>query len=388
MEASAMDLDAGSSASPQPQPSPLSSSSFPLRTTIQTNFGDDYVLQISPNQGWSSMAVALSTNSVKLYSPEMGQFLGECRGHTGSINQVGFNGVDLLCSCGSDGTVRAWDTRSFRQVSLINAGPNQEVFSFSFGGSGNLLAGGCKSQILFWDWRTMKQIACLEECHVDDVTQVHFFPGDQNKLLSASVDGLMCTFDTTGDINDDEHLESVMNVGTSVGKVGFLGDKKKKLWCLTHIETLSIWDWREGRLEVDFQEARLLASENWSRDHVDYFVDCHSSGDDDNLWVIGGTNAGTIGYFPVSYSGRGLIGPCEAILEGGHSGIVRSVLPASYTALHAKKHGIFGWTGGEDGRLCCWLADNTTSDVSRAWMSSSLVMKSLKSCKNRRHQPY
>lgn len=301
---------------------------------------------------------------------------------------MGFNGVDLLCSCGSDGTVRGWDTRFFRQVSSINAGPQQEVFSFSFGGSGNLFAGGCKSQIIFWDWRNMKQIACLEECHVDDVTQVHFIPGDQNKLLSASVDGLMCTFDTTGDINDDEHLESVMNVGTSVGKVGFFGDRKKKLWCLTHIETLSIWDWRDARLEVDFQEARSSASDNWSRDHVDYFVDCHSSGDGNDLWVIGGTNAGTIGYFPVRYSGRGVIGPCEAILKGGHTGLVRSVLPASNTALNARKLGIFGWTGGEDGRLCCWLADNTISDISRAWMSSSLVMKSLKSCKNRRHQPY
>lgn len=29
-------------------------------------------------------------------------------------------------------------------------------------------------QIPFWDWRNGKQIACLEESHVDDVTQVFF----------------------------------------------------------------------------------------------------------------------------------------------------------------------------------------------------------------------
>lgn len=35
------------------------------------------------------------------------------------------------------------------QVSCINTGPSQEVFSFSFGGAGgNLLAAGCKSQVL------------------------------------------------------------------------------------------------------------------------------------------------------------------------------------------------------------------------------------------------
>lgn len=38
---------------------------------------------------------------------------------------------------------------------------------------------------------------------------MHFVPSDKNKLVSASVDGLICTFDTVGDINDDDHLESV-----------------------------------------------------------------------------------------------------------------------------------------------------------------------------------
>lgn len=59
------------------------------------------------------------------------------------------------------------------QVSYVHAGPSQEIYSFSFGGSGDsLLAAGCKSKILFWDWRNKKQAACLEESHVDDVTQV------------------------------------------------------------------------------------------------------------------------------------------------------------------------------------------------------------------------
>lgn len=34
-------------------------------------------------------------------------------------------------------------------MSCLNAGPSQEVFSFSFGGlSDNLLAAGCKSQVM------------------------------------------------------------------------------------------------------------------------------------------------------------------------------------------------------------------------------------------------
>ena len=42
-----------------------------------------------------------------------------------------------------------------------------------------------------------------------NLCQVHFVPNEQGKLISASVDGLICTFDTTGDINDDDHLDSV-----------------------------------------------------------------------------------------------------------------------------------------------------------------------------------
>ncbi|KAJ6338476.1 hypothetical protein OIU76_008031 [Salix suchowensis] len=371
------------------------SKKFGLKNSIQTNFGNDYVFQIAPKDDWSSMAVSLSTKAVKLYSPATGQFQGECKGHSDTINQISFSvsssssSPHVLHSCSSDGTVRAWDTRTFQQVSCISAGSSQEIFSFSFGGSNdNLLAAGAKSQILFWDWRNGKQVACLEESHIEDVTQVHFVPDNQNKLLSASVDGLMCIFNTDGDINDDDNLESVINVGTSIGKVGFFGETYKKLWCLTYIESLSIWDWRDARNEANLLEARSLASDSWTLDHVDYFVDCHYPGEGESLWVIGGTNAGALGYFPVNYRGVGTIGSPEAILGGGHTGVVRSVLPmSSMKGGCAQSQGIFGWTGGEDGRLCCWLSDDS-SEINRSWISSALVMKPPKARKKKRHNPY
>lgn len=366
-----------------------------IKNTIQTNFGDDYVFQIASTQEISSLAVSISTNAIKFYAPETGQYFGECKGHSGTINQISFSDSLLSTphvahSCSSDGTIRFWDTRTFKQVSLLRTGSSQEIFSFSIGGSnGNLLAAGCNSEIPFWDWRTGKQVSCLEDSHVDDVTQVHFVPNSPNKLISASVDGLMCIFDTEGNINDDNDLESVMNVGTSIAKVGFFGELNQKLWCLTHIETLSIWDWKDTKKECDFQEARSLASDSWSLGHVDYFVDCHYSGADDGLWLIGGTNAGTLGYFPVNCTGLGMIGPPEAILDHGHTGVVRTILPVSRTFNGlSQQQGIFGWTGGEDGRLCCWLSDKS-SQANHSWISSALVMKSERhKRKSNRHHPY
>ncbi|KAL6978403.1 hypothetical protein U1Q18_020071 [Sarracenia purpurea var. burkii] len=391
MEGMEMDVEEA-----DPTPSSRNFKRFGLKNTIQTNFGDDYVFQIVAKDDLALMAVSLSTNAVKLYSPLTGEYLGQFKGHSSIINQISFSGSknpDVLHSCSSDGTIRAWDTRSFQQVSSISAGPSQEIFSFSFGGSDdNLLAAGSKSQIFFWDWRTKQQIACLEESHMDDVTQVNFVPDHQNKFLSASVDGLMCIFDTSGSINEDDHLESVINVGTSIGKVGFFGEANQKLWCLTHIETLSVWDWKNARIEANFEDARSLASDSWELDHVDYFVDCHYSGEDDRLWAIGGTSAGTLGYFPVNWKGTGgAIEAPEAVLHGGHTGIVRSALPLSSTRTGQQFHrqDIFGWTGGEDGRLCCWTSDKFLPNVSRSrsWISSELVAKSLRRRKSR-HHPY
>ncbi|PON65691.1 WD repeat containing protein [Parasponia andersonii] len=386
MEATAMEVEE------QLQSNPNHPSRLGLRNSIQTNFGDDYVFQIVPKNDWTSIAVSLSTNVVKLYSPVTGQYYGECKGHSDTINHISFYGPStphVLHSCSSDGTIRAWDTRTFQEVSSISAGPSQEIFSFSFGGStDNLLSAGCKSQILFWDWRNKKQVACLEDSHVEDVTQVHFIPSHLNKLISASVDGLVCIFDTDGDINDDDNLESVINVGTSIGKVGFFGDSFQKLWCLSHIETLSIWDWKDARNEGDLQDARSIASNAWTLDQVDYFVDCHYSAEGERLWVVGGTNAGTLGYFPVSYKGAATIGSPEAVLVGGHTGIVRSTLPiSSIQGGPNHSQGMFGWTGGEDGRLCCWVLDDS-SETDRSWFSSALVMRSPRTRKKNRHQPY
>lgn len=65
------------------------------------------------------MAVSLSTNEVKLYSPVTGQYLGQCKGHSATINQISFVGPSsphVLYSCSSDSTIRAWDSRTWQQV--------------------------------------------------------------------------------------------------------------------------------------------------------------------------------------------------------------------------------------------------------------------------------
>lgn len=88
------------------------------RDSCDCNWFDSFLFFFSRDD-WTAMAVSLSTNAVKLYSPVTGQYLGECRGHSSTINHISFSGPGnshLLHSCSSDGTIRAWDTRTFNQV--------------------------------------------------------------------------------------------------------------------------------------------------------------------------------------------------------------------------------------------------------------------------------
>lgn len=154
---------------------------FGLKSSIQTNFGDDYVFQIAAKYatsvfrinnllhlisiGWilnvllyrddlASMAVSLSTNAVKLYSPVTGQYIGELRGHADTVNHMSFqvpSSPHILCSSSSDATIRFWDTRCFQQACLClflmspmytemcnclfncnNIGWNSSFFSFKY----------------------------------------------------------------------------------------------------------------------------------------------------------------------------------------------------------------------------------------------------------------
>ncbi|XP_048542975.1 uncharacterized protein LOC125521948 isoform X2 [Triticum urartu] len=110
---------AETSGSPVPGGVGSSTRRLGLKNSIQTNFGDDYVFQIASCQEISTLVVSLSTNTLKFYAPATRQYLGECTGHKGSIHEISFSApssLQVICSCSGDGTIRAWDTRSFKQV--------------------------------------------------------------------------------------------------------------------------------------------------------------------------------------------------------------------------------------------------------------------------------
>ncbi|KAL3702104.1 hypothetical protein R1sor_020126 [Riccia sorocarpa] len=371
-----------------------------LGTSIQASFGDpedpDYVFDIAVNGQKTNMAVSLSTHAIKLYHPETGAYLGDCVGHTGTISGVSFpdeNSPMLLLSSSADGTIRTWDVRNRKEVAALkhpNPGPDGEIWSFSVGGITNQVAAGTNSQVLVWDWRTRNLISNLDELHTEAVTQVHYHPTKRELLVTASVDGLINIIDTSQPLTNEDVQYETMSVGTSIGKIGFYGTYSQKLWCLTHIETLSVWDLEEKMQAAEFKETRTNVSFHWGLDNVNYLIDCYSPKDTDDLWLAAGNTDGAMGFFPArfpkpvhsSVPSLGLFGDVGCVLEGGHNNVVRSVWLSQNLD---SEQSLFAWTGGEDGRLCSWSQSGAV-EHGRSWVSNNLVMK--KGGSKARHSPY
>lgn len=80
------------------------------------------------------------------------------------------------------------------------------------------------------------------ESHTDDITQVQFHPDDSNKLISASVDGLINLYDLSQTSEDDALIDS-LNTESSVEKVEWLKNPKGKdfIGCVTHTADVQFW---------------------------------------------------------------------------------------------------------------------------------------------------
>jgi len=81
-----------------------------------------YVFDVAACADLTSLAVSLSNNTIKLYTARGSDgiaYVGELSGHTDTISEVSFAGVEAphaLYSSSADGTVRGWDSRTGQQA--------------------------------------------------------------------------------------------------------------------------------------------------------------------------------------------------------------------------------------------------------------------------------
>eukprot|EP00271_Cylindrocystis_brebissonii_P012020 TRINITY_DN30062_c0_g1_i1.p1 TRINITY_DN30062_c0_g1~~TRINITY_DN30062_c0_g1_i1.p1 ORF type:complete len:514 (-),score=63.45 TRINITY_DN30062_c0_g1_i1:355-1896(-) len=386
----------------------------------------DYVFELAVNGDGSLLAASLSTCEVKLVDVTggatmaiigtLGPLQGQVSGLVWAKEAEGRGHLTTLMSSSADGCVRTWDTRTCKESALFSSEEPDEFWSLACGGSsGFLLAAGGNSKITLWDRRRPEQqLACFEEAHTEAVTQLKFHPLNPSNLFSASVDGLICSFDTNAELSDDEALQSVLQVDTSIARIGFYGKLASKLWCLTNIETLSLWDLDQSERLGEVPNTRERASKRvakWSSraengtatataeggsSQVDYLIECHGAPEEanDSLWLMAGSNSGAVWSLPVrlpdkvpdevddasdilppstspsstSITSTAKLGLPRLALVGGHSDVVRTIRPTPTSRSGGMDgwgdlggEGVVCWSGGEDGKICSWVGSGLSS---------------------------
>ncbi|CAI5713598.1 unnamed protein product [Hyaloperonospora brassicae] len=309
----------------------------------------DYVLDCQPLAARSGLAIALSTHTLQLRSLETLALCHEFIAHKSTIREVWTSQVSphQVATGSSDQCVKLWDTRMALAARTVPVG--HEVWSLSIGWEETLLAVGTDEGALLYDVRTGATLCAYSESHVDAVTQVRFHPTQPAFVATASEDGVVCLFDSRI-ADEDEALESVLNVESAVTTLGFFGPALENVYCLTGTETLDLWNiWTAERLH---HYDTIRDDCNGIGVATDYFIDCVYDSSADELFVLGGTHDGDMNAIGVGVqaASKGQLQHAAAV-KGGHKACVR--------CLYYDKESATLYTGGEDTRLCQWTVPDT-----------------------------
>ena len=89
----------------------------------------------------------------------------------------------MIFTAAEDGFVKVWDRRNGQVVNQFKHG-SAPIFSLDT--NKQIVCGGTKGEIVFWDLRKMKELAVFSESHTDDITAVKFHPQNPNWMLSCA----------------------------------------------------------------------------------------------------------------------------------------------------------------------------------------------------------
>lgn len=213
--------------------------------------------------------------------------------------------------------------------------------------SGSTVAGGTSSGAIgFWDLRSGAH-EVLRDYFSEDVSQLGFHPTMRNVLFAGSYDGLINQIDCSVALGDDAILD-VLNVGTSVSKMGFFGTQHQLLYTLAPTEQLQIWNLANSAKITDFGFDLLHNLSGLTNGNtINYIIDCKYDTANDTLLLFAGSFTGQIFVFSCTDSAFTFLAELK-----GHSAIVRDLWFDSASGTSAV-------SVGEDSMLFLW--SNTPS---------------------------
>ncbi|XP_072169715.1 WD repeat-containing protein 89-like [Diadema setosum] len=342
---------------------PLTNLKLGRSTSVSPDNHQTYITELDAQKRFAGCgeplaALACSNHSIKLVGKETMTSAGELKGHSGPLSGVKFahRNPFTVFSSSKDGTVRCWDTRMKRNKApqVFTGYEGNSFTSFDINCSDDILSAGTEAvendaYLMFWDRRSTNLLGTYKECHSDDITQVKFHPTKSSSLATGSTDGLVCVFDTSQN-NEEDALVTTLNSDSSVSRIGWCGTNSEYLYCLTHTDTILIFDAVESSEITRFGAIRESLKEDCCQ--VDYLVDCFYHSSLKSLIVLGGTNSGDTHLLTVGRDRLHFVHP----LKGIHKGVVR--------CLHWDNQTETLITGGEDGVVSSWQPDRNGNQTS------------------------
>jgi hypothetical protein len=226
-----------------------------------------YVLELAVSGDASLLAAAVSDFRFALFRLAEGGALAAAAAppagvHAAQLVHLSFPDADapslLLTGC-ADGALRMFDCRApggAPAAAWSDSRARRELSAAAAQPAGAALAAGAEDgAVLLWDRRRpgagaagrAPPLACFDESQSGQpVTVLAWHPRQARALVSAGADGLACVFDVASAADEDEALQAVLQVGSSVARLGWLGAAAEGLWATTCTEELSVWDWAAG----------------------------------------------------------------------------------------------------------------------------------------------
>eukprot|EP01010_Urceolus_cornutus_P005084 NODE_860_length_1272_cov_308.394930_g655_i0.p1 GENE.NODE_860_length_1272_cov_308.394930_g655_i0~~NODE_860_length_1272_cov_308.394930_g655_i0.p1 ORF type:complete len:385 (-),score=77.98 NODE_860_length_1272_cov_308.394930_g655_i0:116-1183(-) len=303
--------------------------------------GDCFIFAVRSSKCSPILGASNSNHFIKLYDTTSLQYTTQLR-HRATISDFCFSSTDpnVLFSAESK-TVQVWDLRSQRSSPFLAAWV--EIDSLHVSCDGTMLAIGDGNDVVLRDCRQMQnEMARYSEFHAESVTAAQFHPTKPNILCTGSQDGLVNMLDIkAGSANDHEDvLVWVFNIFDPVERLTLCGDNYAALAATTSMESMAICSLESGDLLGSFDR----------QSEDTYIVGCLCSEASGGQLVsfTGSKLPENEGKLFGQSVGSGL-SEVETVLEGGHQGLVRSIVGIQDTRVLA--------SGAEDGTLCMWTME-------------------------------
>jgi WD40 repeat protein len=330
----------------------------------------EYIFDIRASYHGNQIFVSASDNSVYLFDYDLNRVFSAPNAHKDTITSISCAASlpHVYYSSSSDKTFALWDSRMQQPSNRIRF--KEEVRTFCVNSSDNLLVVGEEDEIGFYDLRSLsdssskpRSLGRYSDVHSDVVTHLSFSPMNSNILVSAGEDGLLAVYALDAPAEEDAVI-SILNTDCAVNRLGFFGSNYEGIYCLSTIETATLWHFPSAQRISFFPTVREQLS-------VDYLVDCLFDTSSQQLFMMVGNHDGLWNFAKVEP------GTIEHSSSKYHTNNATLRCICSPSQVRPSPIDLF-FTGGEDGLLSVYNAQQfQTHRIPVADMSADQVSKAI-----------